>query len=157
MWQVPLEMWKEKTECSFLQTDALVYFTEIFMNWLQLSELRTWTIRWNLEKCSRKSGCLFVGKWSFIIYNIYRTRGERYSSAKREILFLSFIFIHSYTIHMLLDFFSSLISFKNSLTLSKCCIFLKIRKLETLFNFKQFGLACPTVRTLRILAFDINW
>ena len=91
MWQVPLEISKEKTECSFLQTDALVFFTQIFMNWLQLSELRTWTIRWNLEKCSRKSGCLFVGKWSFIKDNIYRTRGERYSSPKRKILFLSFI------------------------------------------------------------------
>ena len=60
------------------------FFTQIFMNWLQLSEIRTWPIRWNLEKCSRKCGCLFLGKWSFIKDNIYRTRGEIHSNPKEK-------------------------------------------------------------------------
>ena len=94
----------ENSKKAFRNYMTFSFFTQIFMNWLQLSEIRTWPIRWNLEKCSRKCGCLFLGKWSFIKDNIYRTREERYSSPKRKILFLSFIFIHICAIHALLDF-----------------------------------------------------
>ena len=94
----------ENSKKAFRNYMTFSFFTQIFMNWLQLSEIRTWPIRWNLEKCSRKCVCLFLGKWSFIKDNIYRTRGEIHSNPKRKILFLSFIFIHICAIHALLDF-----------------------------------------------------